>query len=96
MVDDLLRNRSSGCTRHWSEQFGSAYLDCPPGVEPFHPVRPRTEDRTSSQTWFDDANSTRLKVAAAKAAKLGGVGVFTAENAAGSAELWKALLSFKL
>ena len=35
-VDDLMRNSSAGCTRGWSEEFGSPYLNCPPGVEPYH------------------------------------------------------------
>ena len=39
-VDDLMRNSSAGCTRGWSEEFGSPYLNCPPGVEPYH-GRPR-------------------------------------------------------
>ena len=47
--------------------------------------------RSRFRTRYDDLNSTRIKVAAAKAAKLGGIGVFTGENVGGNKEMWQAL-----
>ena len=54
-----------------------------------------------TQTWYDDVESTRLKVALAKTLGLGGVGVFTAEDLVGTgesgtgSEMWAALAAFK-
>ena len=50
-----------------------------------------------SQTWYDNAKSTTIKVAMAKALGLGGVGVFTGEGAGdgnSAGELWAALGSY--
>ena len=96
-IDGQLRNRSNRffgdggrCTRGYSEDAQSPFINCParPGV-------PRT------QTWYDDVESTRLKVALAKTLGLGGGGVFTAEDLAGTgasgtgSEMWAALAAFK-
>jgi hypothetical protein len=67
-----------------SDEFSSPYLDCPastPGPYPefgAHGGAPATKAR--SQTWYDDAKSTKLKVDLACELGLGGVGVFTGEN----------------
>ena len=85
---------ATGCTRGWDEGAGSPWMDCPATA-----AAPRT------QTWYDDANSTRLKVALAGRLGLGGVGAFSAEmagdpTAAGNQEedavkaVWAALSSF--
>ena len=44
---------------------------------------------------YDDLNSTKIKVEAAKAAKLGGIGVFTGENVGSNAGMWQALGAIK-
>ena len=52
-----------------------------------------------TQTWYDDANSTRLKAEMAKHLGLGGVGTFTGENVGPASNgwspaYWKALTAF--
>jgi spore germination protein YaaH len=76
-----LNESSSGCVKHWDDVAGSPYLDCRIG-------------QAHSQTWYDDARSTALKVALARRLGLRGVGVFTGE-AVGSGhaaqQMWNAL-----
>jgi spore germination protein YaaH len=62
--------RTTGCSRGWDERAGSPWMDCPATA-----TVPRT------QTWYDDENSTRLKVELADRLGLGGIGVFSAEMA---------------
>jgi hypothetical protein len=78
--------------------YGSPYLNCPRGAEPYPGTKRDGYAEGWTQTWYDDANSTKLKVAAAKRLGLGGVGVFTAENVGGGEKtlpMWAALKSFK-
>ena len=80
-----LNESSSGCTKHWDAVAGSPYLDCGTGQE-------------RSQTWYDDARSTALKVELARRLGLRGVGVFTGEAVgSGSAaqQMWHALTEFQ-
>ncbi len=101
-VEELLANQSSGCVRSWSEQHSSPYMDCPASsLGPYPPFRisPPAGKPLRTQTWYDDANSTRLKAAMAKNLGLGGVGTFTGENVGPSSNgwsvaYWKALTAF--
>jgi GH18 family chitinase len=111
---------AEGCTKGWSDEFASAFVNCPIGTGPWqnasstwpgdHRVpygKGNCWERPSkgcgaiakwSQTWYDDVRSTKAKAAAAKALKLGGVGVFTGEGAGvgpSAAEYWAALGSVK-
>ena len=112
---------AEGCTKGWSDEFASAFVNCPIATGPWQNAS-RTPGRTThvpygkgncwerpskgcdavpkwSQTWYDDARSTKAKVAVGKALKLGGIGVFTGEGAGvgpSAAEYWAALGSFKL
>ena len=83
---------TTGCARGWDEVAGSPWMDCPATA-----AAPRT------QTWYDDENSTRLKVELADRLGLGGVGVFSAEMAGDPATVgdeeavkaaWAAISSF--
>ena len=58
------------CTRGWDEAAGSPFMECP-----------ASHGTPRSQTWYDDANSTRLKVELADALGLMGFGLFSAEMA---------------
>ena len=49
-----------------------------------------------SETWYDDPKSVALKVGLAEELGLGGVGVFTGENAGGDERYWKALAGGRL
>ena len=97
-IERFQDNTSTGCVKHWSNEWSSPYLDCPASTYgPFpgfgaHGGAPT--QAAKSQTWYDDANSTKLKVELACELGLGGVGAFTAENiGAGleAAEYWEAL-----
>ena len=82
-IERMLANSSSGCIRSWSEQRGSPYLDCPAtSPSPYPPfwAHPPPGEPLRTQTWYDDANSTKLKVELARKMKFGGVGAFTGEN----------------
>jgi GH18 family chitinase len=101
-MEEAIANKSSGCRKEWSDEFSSPYINCPSSYEPlpdgkkqFPWVGPPTTYTT--QSWYDDARSTLLKVKAAKKLGLGGVGVFTGEGVAkdGAGEYWDALASFK-
>ena len=102
-VEELLANKSSGCIRSWSEQHGSPYMDCPASsLGPYPPFRlaPPPGEPLRTQTWYDDANSTRLKAEMAKSLRLGGVGAFTGENVGPpgngwSERFWDALKAVK-
>jgi GH18 family chitinase len=84
-VERLLANASSnGCVRGWSEAARSPWIDCPSAVL----GRPMSSTAgfvsgggAHTQTWYDDANSTRLKVKLAVERGLGGVGIVSAEMA---------------
>ena len=101
-VEELLANESSGCVRSWSEQHSSPYMDCPAtSIGPYPPFRlePPVGEPLRTQTWYDDANSTRLKAEMAKRLGLGGVGTFTGENVGPASNgwspaYWKALQAF--
>ena len=101
-VEEQLANRSSGCVRSWSAQHSSPYMDCPASsVGPYPPFRitPPEGEPLRTQTWYDDANSTRLKAEMAKHLGLGGVGTFTGENVGPasngwSSAYWNALKAF--
>jgi hypothetical protein len=84
-----------GCERHWSEEFSTPYVNCPKGVGPFVPAphsgTPQPAAGDWSQIWYEDLNSTTIKVQAAKRAMLGGIGVFTGEAVGANPEMWKAL-----
>ena len=95
----LADSKATGCTEGWSTEFGSPYLDCP-RQGPWenssaHNHLPKGSDPTwRSQTWFDNDKSTKIKVAMARKARLGGVGAFTGEGAGygkGADALWAAL-----
>jgi hypothetical protein len=93
----LANSDTTGCTEDWSTEFASPFLNCPKQGpwenSSFHNHLPNGW----SQTWYDNARSTKIKVAMAKALGLGGVGVFTGEGAGDgkSADgLWAALGSF--
>ena len=102
-VEELLANTSSGCVRSWSEERGSPFMDCPASsLGPYPPFRlaPPPGKQLRTQTWYDDANSTRLKTEMAKSFKLGGVGAFTGENVGPpsngwSKAYWRALTAIK-
>ena len=102
-VEELLANTSSGCLRSWSEERGSPFMDCPASsLGPYPPFRlaPPPGKQLRTQTWYDDANSTRLKAEMAKTLKLGGVGTFTGENVGPpsngwSKAYWRALTAIK-
>ena len=81
--------KEARCKRHWSEEYSTPYVNCPKGVGPFVPAPTVTSDW--SQIWYEDLNSTKIKVKAAKAAKLGGIGVFTGESVGRNQEMWDAL-----
>jgi hypothetical protein len=84
-VERLLANASSnGCVRGWSEAANSPWIDCPSAAlgRPINSTTGITAAGAArTQTWYDDANSTRLKVKLAMERGLGGVGVFSAEMA---------------
>ena len=87
-IEKQLQLPGSGCVRRWSESWSSPYMDCSPKSGP------------RVQTWYDDANSTALKVALANRLQLGGVGIFTAEMAGSikgeqARQAWDALTSFR-
>jgi GH18 family chitinase len=57
-VEEVLSNHSSGCTKEWSAEFSSPYVNCPAGSEPlpngphrFPWVGPPSAYAT--QTWYD-------------------------------------------
>lgn len=87
------------CERHWSEEFSTPYVNCPNGAGPFVPASqsgtPPAGTSGWSQIWYEDLNSTRLKVKAAKKAKLGGIGVFTGESVGTNQEMWSALAEIR-
>jgi hypothetical protein len=95
----LADSKATGCTEGWSTEFGSPYLDCPKQGpwenSSAHNYLLNGSDPTwRSQTWYENAKSTKIKVAMAKTARLGGVGVFTGEGASygkGADALWAAL-----
>lgn len=131
-IERFQHNSSTGCVKHWSEEWSSPYLDCPASsYGPFpgfgsrggaSPFRARSRSRchplsippffhsadnhvcagapahaARSQTWYDDAHSTKLKVGLACMLGLGGVGAFTAENIGGGSDAidyWEALKTF--
>ena len=70
-------------------------MNCPKGVGPFVPAphsgTPQPAAGDWSQIWYEDLNSTTIKVQAAKRAMLGGIGVFTGEAVGANPEMWKAL-----
>ena len=85
-------DRAYNCTRSWNAVAGSPAMDCP-----------ATATMPRSQTWYDDANSTRLKVALADELNLGALGLFSGEMAGDLnfvdgtdvAEAWAAISEFK-
>lgn len=101
MEEMLADSKATGCTEGWSEEFESPFLNCPSGQQgpwensSVHNHLPTGSDPTwRSQTWFDNVKSTLIKVAMAKTARLGGVGVFTGEGAGygkSADALWAAL-----
>ena len=79
-----LNESSASCTKRWDSVAASPFLDCGEGA-------------ARTQTWFDDARSTALKVQLAKTLGLGGVGVFTGEavgTGPAAQEMWGALCGF--
>lgn len=99
-VNDMLTGASPSfpkqtlCERHWSEEFASPYVNCPKGIGPFVPPAHGGTPASAaswSQIWYEDLNSTRIKVKAAKTAMLGGVGVFTGESVGSNRDMWQAL-----
>ena len=91
----FFQNVRKRCRARRSEEYQSPYLSCPAtSVGPYpafgDPQRAPAQP-ARSETWFDDPKSVGLKVALAKELGLGGVGVFTGENAGGDEEYWKAL-----
>ena len=89
----LADSATNGCVRGWSEEAGSPWMDCPAAAGSSISGGVRT------QVWYDDANSTRLKVELALQLGLGGIGVYSAEMAgvigeADSNEAWKAVSLF--
>ena len=101
-MEEAIANKSSGCNYSWSEEFSSPYITCPSSYEPLPDGSRRfpwagPPAVYTTQTWYDDARSTLLKVKASKELGLGGVGVFTGEGLAkeGADEYWDALASFK-
>ena len=77
------RRAATGCTTQWSDEWQSPFYEC---------VGSAPGNRT--QGWFDDARSTRAKVALARRLGLGGWGVFDADQVGDDvADMWAALRS---
>lgn len=90
----LVNSNTTGCTEEWSEEFESPFLNCPKQGPWENSSVHHHLPNGWSQTWYDNAKSTKIKVAMAKALGLGGVGVFTGEGAgdgSSASELWAAL-----
>jgi hypothetical protein len=96
---------SLGCTKHWDVVAGSPYIDCGGHGGGGHGrgghgdgAVAHGDGAAHSQTWYDDARSTALKVALARQLGLGGVGVFTGEavgSGAAAQRMWGALTAFR-